>query len=310
LERGEYIPLSATRTPLQAFPPCEAFAKLQCPSSRAGGLAKSHSRRQPYHSRSWVRAVGINACPAGPELLIWKASCGLPERSYPAKLNPGHDLLTSRGPGLHRGEPQVLSNATVPLLYKVPLLVGLKIVDFSVSVMLRTSSRSFSGIRAFQKPIVCRHSGPLCGLLTRAQTNQPSRAISTTETGANMLRSNRLKQVFDEAKRPAMGLWQMLPGANISRILARSGPDWVMVDCEHGNIDGRSACATTTSRGPKSQSISPSRHQRAELMTPVADAAMHEAVPAIAGLGVSPIVRLPDLQPWMVKRECPIQHCG
>lgn len=35
-----------------------------------------------------------------------------------------------------------------------------------------------------------------------------------------------------------MGLWQTLPGANISRILARAGVDWVMVDCEHGNIDG------------------------------------------------------------------------
>ena len=34
-----------------------------------------------------------------------------------------------------------------------------------------------------------------------------------------------------------------------------------------------------------------------------ADAAMHEAVPAIAALGVSPIVRLPDVQPWMIKRE-------
>lgn len=33
------------------------------------------------------------------------------------------------------------------------------------------------------------------------------------------------------------------------------------------------------------------------------DAAMHDAVPAIAALNVSPIVRLPDMQPWMVKRE-------
>lgn len=30
----------------------------------------------------------------------------------------------------------------------------------------------------------------------------------------------------------------MLPGANISRTLARSGVDWVLVDTEHGNIDG------------------------------------------------------------------------
>lgn len=37
---------------------------------------------------------------------------------------------------------------------------------------------------------------------------------------------------------PAMGMWQMIPGANVSRILARTGVDWVCVDCEHGNIDG------------------------------------------------------------------------
>ncbi|KAI0394732.1 Pyruvate/Phosphoenolpyruvate kinase-like domain-containing protein [Xylariaceae sp. FL0594] len=67
-----------------------------------------------------------------------------------------------------------------------------------------------------------------------------------------------------------MGVWQTLPGANVSRTLARTpGVDWVLVDCEHGNID---------------------------------DAAMHEAVPAIASCGVSPIVRLPDMQGWMIKR--------
>jgi len=35
----------------------------------------------------------------------------------------------------------------------------------------------------------------------------------------------------------------------------------------------------------------------------ILDAAMHEAVPAIAALGVSPIVRVPDFQGWMIKRE-------
>ncbi|KAG5925754.1 hypothetical protein E4U42_003994 [Claviceps africana] len=79
---------------------------------------------------------------------------------------------------------------------------------------------------------------------------------------------NRLKVAFKEGKQ-CMGMWQMLPGANVSRLLARSGVDWVMVDCEHGNID---------------------------------DGAMHEAIPAIAALGVTPLVRLPDLQSWMIKR--------
>ena len=35
----------------------------------------------------------------------------------------------------------------------------------------------------------------------------------------------------------------------------------------------------------------------------ILDAAMHEAVPAIAACGVSPIVRIPDTQGWMIKRE-------
>ncbi|KAM0437562.1 hypothetical protein ACHAPT_001926 [Fusarium lateritium] len=83
-----------------------------------------------------------------------------------------------------------------------------------------------------------------------------------------MQASNRLRTALNEGRK-AMGAWQMLPGANISRVLARSGVDWVLVDCEHGNLD---------------------------------DGAMHDAVPAIAALGVSPIVRLPDIQGWMVKR--------
>lgn len=33
---------------------------------------------------------------------------------------------------------------------------------------------------------------------------------------------------------------------------------------------------------------------------------MHEAVPAIAACGVSPLVRIPDMQSWMVKRKSKI----
>ncbi|ATZ55135.1 hypothetical protein BCIN_11g04230 [Botrytis cinerea B05.10] len=86
--------------------------------------------------------------------------------------------------------------------------------------------------------------------------------------------ANRLRRVMEEGKGPATGCWQMIPGANVSRTLARTGVDWVLVDCEHGNID---------------------------------DAAMHDAVPAIAACGVSPIVRIPDNQGWMVKRAL---DCG
>ncbi|RYP02421.1 hypothetical protein DL764_005800 [Monosporascus ibericus] len=84
-----------------------------------------------------------------------------------------------------------------------------------------------------------------------------------------MLSGCTLKNAFDKGE-TSMGLWQCLPGANISRALARTpGVDWVMVDCEHGNMDDR---------------------------------AMHEAVPAIAACGISPLVRIPDMQGWMVKR--------
>ncbi|KAF2686505.1 2,4-dihydroxyhept-2-ene-1,7-dioic acid aldolase-like protein [Lentithecium fluviatile CBS 122367] len=61
----------------------------------------------------------------------------------------------------------------------------------------------------------------------------------------------------------------MLPGTNHSRAIARSGVDWICVDCEHGNID---------------------------------DGQMHEAVAAIAASGVSPIVRIAANEAWMVKR--------
>ncbi|KAF4122648.1 4-hydroxy-2-oxoheptanedioate aldolase [Geosmithia morbida] len=87
-------------------------------------------------------------------------------------------------------------------------------------------------------------------------------------TKNKMQASTRVGTALAEG-RQSLGMWQMIPGANVSRLLARSGVDWVCIDCEHGNID---------------------------------DSAMHDAVPAVAALGVSPIVRIPDMQGWMVKR--------
>ncbi|XHG04040.1 hypothetical protein AWENTII_007321 [Aspergillus wentii] len=86
-----------------------------------------------------------------------------------------------------------------------------------------------------------------------------------------MEQANHVKKVLNQNKL-ALGVWQLLPGSNLARTLARSGYDWVLVDCEHGNID---------------------------------DAAMHESVAAISSYGVSPIVRIPDFQSWMVKRTPP-----
>ncbi|EME87293.1 uncharacterized protein MYCFIDRAFT_125226 [Pseudocercospora fijiensis CIRAD86] len=84
-----------------------------------------------------------------------------------------------------------------------------------------------------------------------------------------MQAANRLQKAL-KSGRTSLGGWQMFPGANLSRAIARTpGIDWICVDTEHGNIS---------------------------------DAEMHESVAAIAACGISPVVRLPDGQHWMIKR--------
>ncbi|KAM0751793.1 Phosphoenolpyruvate/pyruvate domain-containing protein [Meredithblackwellia eburnea MCA 4105] len=61
----------------------------------------------------------------------------------------------------------------------------------------------------------------------------------------------------------------MLPGANLARMVASFGYDFVLVDCEHGNIE---------------------------------DGEMHATVAAIASQGCSPIVRIPGPENFFVKR--------
>ncbi|KAL8295316.1 hypothetical protein RB597_008623 [Gaeumannomyces tritici] len=115
---------------------------------------------------------------------------------------------------------------------------------------------------------------PRVSTATAATAAAPALALQRQPGGraaamsTKMLQANRLREAMGRG--PSMGLWQMLPGANISRALARTpGVDFIVVDCEHGTMD---------------------------------DAAMHNAVPAIAAAGISPIVRVPDFQGWMVKR--------
>ncbi|PGH21534.1 hypothetical protein AJ80_03202 [Polytolypa hystricis UAMH7299] len=84
-----------------------------------------------------------------------------------------------------------------------------------------------------------------------------------------MQAANRLQATLRAGSGVSLGAWQMLPGANHARIMARTGLDWVCVDTEHGNI---------------------------------ADAQMHEAVQAIASTGISPVVRIAANESWMVKR--------
>ena len=52
-----------------------------------------------------------------------------------------------------------------------------------------------------------------------------------------MQAANRLWTALSKG-RQSFGAWQMIRGANVSRVLARTGVDWVLVDCEHGDIDG------------------------------------------------------------------------
>ena len=83
-----------------------------------------------------------------------------------------------------------------------------------------------------------------------------------------MLAASRVRTSLSLATSASYGAWQMLPGHSTARTIARLGVDWVLVDCEHGNID---------------------------------DAAMHEAVSAIAAAGSSPVVSLPAGEGWMIK---------
>jgi len=72
---------------------------------------------------------------------------------------------------------------------------------------------------------------------------------------ASMKAANRLMVALKGAS-PAFGCWQMIPGSNVSRTLARTGVDWVLVDQEHGNIDGQSNVSTSSSVAVRSRPIS------------------------------------------------------
>lgn len=119
---------------------------------------------------------------------------------------------------------------------------------------------------------------------------------------ATVQQGNKLKALFD-ADRPALGGWQMIPGPTISRLLAQSGVDWVLVDCEHGGLDGAYHYSLLTTLYRWKIGLMRGLTLMFDIKW-LADRAMHEAVPAIAALGVSPVVRIPGMEPWMVKREC------
>ncbi|KAH8200555.1 hypothetical protein TruAng_005273 [Truncatella angustata] len=82
----------------------------------------------------------------------------------------------------------------------------------------------------------------------------------------------RLRESLERAKRgegPSVGQWLEFPGYTLARTIGSLGQDWVLIDCEHGNID---------------------------------DNDMYLQVGAIASSGCSPIVRIPSSESWMMKR--------
>lgn len=87
-------------------------------------------------------------------------------------------------------------------------------------------------------------------------------------TGKTRLRAS-LERAATAGGEPSIGQWLEFPGFTLARTVASLGCDWVLVDCEHGNID---------------------------------DAAMYHAIAAISTAGASPIVRVAGSENWMIKR--------
>ncbi|KAF9740900.1 HpcH/HpaI aldolase/citrate lyase family protein [Paraphaeosphaeria minitans] len=127
-----------------------------------------------------------------------------------------------------------------------------------------------TSLRHTTRAYILRRSLPFAKTPLRPQKlASPHRSFSNTAAMANPLQqASRIFQAFKKGS-PTFGAWQMLPGTNHPRAIARSGVDWICVDCEHGNID---------------------------------DSQMHEAVNAIASARVSPLVRIPANEPHYIKR--------
>jgi 4-hydroxy-2-oxoheptanedioate aldolase len=102
-----------------------------------------------------------------------------------------------------------------------------------------------------------------------------------------MQNANVLLRKLNTDKGHSFGAWQTFAGAHLSSTLARTGVDWVLIDCEHGNIGGM---------------LAEIFHRGLLFTKTTLDNEMHDAVRAVASCDVSPIVRIPENQGWMVKR--------
>ncbi|KIW47400.1 uncharacterized protein PV06_00098 [Exophiala oligosperma] len=116
---------------------------------------------------------------------------------------------------------------------------------------------------------------------------------------AVMDNANTLRKTLNTGSGVSYGAWQMLPGTHLSRAIARAGFDWVCIDCEHGNIAGK--LAPISLLRPLSRYTHEKEADRRTLLQYLDDA-MHESIHAVASVGVSPVVRIPANEGWMVKR--------
>ena len=64
-----------------------------------------------------------------------------------------------------------------------------------------------------------------------------------------MQQANTLKRSLSEGSGLSFGAWQMLPGAYLSKAIAQAGYDWILIDCEHGNIAGQHLTSMLFTRG-------------------------------------------------------------
>lgn len=146
---------------------------------------------------------------------------------------------------------------------------------------------TWCGLPDLARYLILRHPR-----LTLSETMIPD---TTSNVGNTM--QTRLASSLERARRgdgPSVGQWLELPGYSLARTVAPLGEDvckrvlmrrelcllttflhkWVLIDTEHGNID---------------------------------DNEMYLQVGAISSSGISPIIRIPGSEHWMIKRAL---DCG
>ena len=98
-------------------------------------------------------------------------------------------------------------------------------------------------------------------------------------------------------KRPALGCWLTLPGTAVARTIASvPGLQWILIDAEHGQITDRDyyevSCLVV------SCNLFPAKLVPDTVLT----CATYQLNNAIVSHGVSPIIRIPFADGWLIKR--------